>query len=122
MIKYVIGQPSMIEHNDCMVRALSNVLDKPYYEVHSALLQLGRKPRRATKWAVCVKAMLAYGVGVAAPLTRGGMTHAEFMRQHPKGKFIAISRQHAWAIKDGIAYDSWKPGPRMRIRAIGVIS
>lgn len=119
-IKYEIGQTTMNENNDCMVRALANALDKPYYEIHSALAKMGRRRGRGTKWPVCVKAMLAYGVGIASPRGRR-ITHARFIATHPKGKFIAISRSHAWAIKDGVVFDSWRPGPRKQIRCIGIV-
>ncbi len=121
MLRYEIGQPDMLERRDCMVRALSNGLDKPYYEVHRQLKALGRRMRRGTPWSVCVKAMLAYNVGIASPLGRR-ITHARFIKTHPKGSFIVMSRSHAWAIKDGVVFDSWRPGPKKQILHIGVIS
>lgn len=111
----------MLENRDCAVRALSNALNKPYYEVHSVFKRLGRKDRRGTKWPVFLKAMIEYGVGIASPVRRQ-VTHAAFVRTHPKGSFVVVSRSHAWAIKDGVTFDAWRPGPRMVIKRIGFVN
>lgn len=122
MIQYhVIGSPAPMERNDCMIRALANALNKPYYEVHQMVSKLGRRRRCGTKWPVCVKAMLEYKVGIASPIQRR-ITHAQFIASHPKGKFIVMSKTHAWALKDGIVFDAWKPGPRKQIQCIGVVA
>jgi len=117
-MEFKISQPNMLERNDCMVQALANVLDKPYFEVHSKLRRLGRRNRCGTPNRICVKAMLAYGISIYSPITRH-ITHAQFLAQNPKGKFLVMSRSHAWAIKDGVAYGGWRVGPRKHIRCIG---
>lgn len=119
-MEFKISTPNMLERNDCMVQALATVLDKPYFEVHSQLKRLGRRNNCGTPYRVCVKAMLTYGIGVSSPVHRR-ITHAQFLAQNPKGKFLVMSKTHAWAIKDGIAYGAWRVGPRKHIRHIGVL-
>lgn len=114
MIKYSIGQPNMLERNDCMVRALANTLDKPYYEVWAQLKRMGRRSRCGTPVKIGHKAMLMYGLKLASPVRRR-TTHAQFIASHPKGSYLVMSRSHAWAIKDGVVYDAWRPGPRKQI-------
>lgn len=120
-MEFKISQPNMLENNDCMVQALANALDKPYFEVHSQLKRMGRRNRCGTPWPICVKAMLMYNISMASPLHRR-VTHAQFVAQNPKGRFVLMSRSHAWAVKDGVAYGGWRVGPRKQIRCIGRVS
>lgn len=120
-MEFKISQPTMLENNDCMVQALATVLDKPYFEVHSQLKRMGRRRNCGTPWRICVKAMLMYDIAIYSPVQRH-VTHARFLAQNPKGKFLVMSRSHAWAIKDGVAYGGWRVGPRKHIRCIGRVS
>lgn len=120
-MEFKISQPNMLENNDCMVQALATVLDKPYFEVHSQLKRMGRRRNCGTPYRICVKAMLMYGIAIANPVHRY-ITHARFLAQNPKGKFLVMSRSHAWAVKDGISYGAWRVGPRKHIRCIGRVS
>lgn len=121
MLTYEIGSPNMLERNDCAVRAFSNALNKPYYEIHEQFKRMGRRSRCGTSSNLCFKAMLMYNVKLMSPV-RQIITHAQFVRMNPKGHFIVMSRSHAWAIKDGVVYDAWRPGPRKQIRWIGRVS
>lgn len=120
-MEFKISQPNMLENNDCMVQALANALDKPYFTVHANLKRLGRRNRCGTPWKVCVKAMLEEGIAISSPIARR-ITHARFLAQNPTGRFVVMSRSHAWAIKDGVSYGAWRVGPKKHIRCIGKIS
>lgn len=120
-MEFKISQPNMLERNDCMVQALANVLDKPYFEIHSQLKRMGRKRNCGTPWPICVKVMLMYNIAISMPVQRR-IAHAQFIAQNPKGKFLVFSKRHAWAIKDGVAYGAWRVGPKKHIRCIGRMS
>lgn len=120
-MEFKISQPNMLEKNDCVVQALATVLDKPYFEVHSQLKRMGRRRNCGTPHRICTAAMLVYGMSIYSPVKRH-VTHASFLAQNPKGKFLVMSRSHAWAIKDGVAYGAWRVGPRKHIRCIGRVS
>lgn len=120
-INYQIGQQNIMEKNDCIVRALANALDKPYHEAWESLAAMGRRSYHKTPLHICFAAVLGWGMGLASSVRRRGVSHARFLATHPKGRFVVMSATHAWAIKDGVVFDSWCPGPRKRILWIAYV-
>ena len=130
MIKYSLADPGAIinERNDCFVRALATASDIPYYQAHDLLKWLGRKERHSTQIniseQVCKTGNHALELCKIAPArpVKGYITHAQFIKQHPKGTFLVMTKRHIWAIKDGVSFDSWMPGAKKRIIYIGVVN
>ena len=108
----------MNEHNDCTVKAWSNVFDCPYQNAHTWLKAHGRRNRiglyeKEIRRALdaCKKALVKYG----PYSTDNRITVSAFCKKHPKGRFYVCSNGHAFCIKDGIVYDHHH-GPRRQIK------
>lgn len=104
---------SINERNDCVVRALSIFLDRPYYEIHAELKRFGRRNRCGTNPKTLNKAFEKYGL--IKTFVSPKPTLKQFIKEHPKGKFLVHKSKHVFTIKNGTVYDSWKPGSRCRI-------
>lgn len=99
------------ERNDCVVRAFSVALRRPYAELHDACSAAGRgygrKTCDVTVWRVAYKYFLLPWD------TRG--TVAQFIRANPSGRFYLHRRGHAFCIIDGVVHD-WRAGTGARSR------
>ena len=118
-----IGATRAGEHNDCMVRAVTNVTGKSYDEVHAIMKKFGRKDRCGTPWYVCAAVMNHLGFeGIAIGKNRTasymkrvhGMQHEQkgvtlkrLTQDLPRGKFVVIVRGHATALVNGNIIDTF---------------
>ena len=93
-----IGDGFGHEKLDCAVRAYAIAKQIPYSEAHQLFEKAGRKPRHTTDWNVYEK------LGVI--FQHSYTTIKQFLKDHPKGSFYVCKRGHAFAIRDGIVYDS----------------
>ena len=115
------GATKQGEHNDCVVRAITNVSGKSYDEIHALLKRFGRKDRKATYWAVSEAAMqelgyesvyfgnnraaLFYGKSKSKPYEKKSVTLKTLINDLPKGKFVVYIKGHALAMIDGKIID-----------------
>jgi hypothetical protein len=98
------------EHNDCAVRAVAIACEIPYKEAHAKLKAHGRKDRGTTYNFVGFVAKKIKTQKKLKP-TKGKAslgTLATFLKNNPKGTYIACKRGHAFAVVDGVVNDSWK--------------
>jgi len=115
------------ERADCTVVAIAVAADLPYAEAHSVLAQAGRKHRRGFKLRLWLDNQCAVARMKNTPLRIGNykvervrfeymrnVTLAKFLRDFPRGRFIARKRSHAFAVIDGKVYSSFT-GARTRI-------
>ena len=90
---------------DCVIRAITKILDKPWREVYTGLALEGLKlcdmPSSNTVWA---HYLVDRGY---LPYTADFETAEAFARTHPKGKYILATGTHAIALEDGDIYDAW---------------
>jgi hypothetical protein len=112
------------ENNDCVVRAFSLALNKPYDEVHAICAKHGRKPNRGCLAGVQRDVAKHYGMqGIMLDIGNLGKregiypTLAMFLRRFPKGHFYVARRGHAFTIIDGVVHD-WARGTGHRSRII----
>lgn len=114
------------ERADCTVVAIAVAADLPYAEAHSILAHAGRKRRRGFKLRLWLdnQCAMARMKNTTVKLGRfrmtrvwmphGSATLAKFLRDFPKGRFIARKRSHAFTIVDGKVFNSFT-GARTRI-------
>ena len=108
------------ERQDCTVHATSIAAQIPYYQAHDLLARFGRSPRHCIRYLSFVRDMRervgAYRIEIVhMPET---VTLAKFLRDFPKGRFVVRKSGHVFAVIDGIQYDSFPNGPRVRITHI----
>ena len=95
----------------------------PYYQAHDLLARFGRSPRHGIPYLSFVCNLRERGECVGAyRIERVRMpetvTLAKFLRDFPKGRFVVRKSGHVFAVIDGIQYDSFPNGPRVRITHI----
>jgi hypothetical protein len=128
------------ETNDCMVRSIQAVTGVPYRDAHAFVAKrFNRKPRKGTRNVDIVMRDIAknhetiYGFRVLAAgdaivgtkLKRSTyrgvqivprfVTLAEFVRRHRTGRYLCWSHYHAFAIVDGVVFDTGAAGPRTNV-------
>ena len=90
---------------DCVIRALTKILDLEWKEVYTGLALEGLKmcdmPSSNTVWG---KYIVDRGY---LPYTAEMETAEQFANTHPKGKYLLATGTHAIALIDGIIYDAW---------------
>ena len=107
------------ETNDCAVKAVAIVCDKPYRMVQDKLSSLGRRSRQGTQTVAIEKAIKGYGFKITrvegeSPYRFGGTPTTLTNRLPSKGMYFAYTRSHIIAVKNGKIED-WTEGRRHRI-------
>jgi hypothetical protein len=115
-MEYKLNDPSGgNDSNDCAVRALSNATNIPYWQAYDLIKWLGRKRFHSTKNWMIFEAVKILGMIPARPIKRS-ISLAKFVKAFPLGSYYVHSRNHAWCVKNGIVFDSWKVGSKTRIK------
>lgn len=117
--------PMGLDVGDCVIRALSTVLEYNWYMVHDELCFLSRKmadmPSSNRVWK---KYLLdkGYEEHIAQDTCPNCYTVAQFCERHPKGRYIlstceyskansiVVTGTHVVAVIDGDYYDTWDSG------------
>lgn len=117
------------EHNDCAVRAATNVLGLDYDDVHSVFKKNGRKDKKGTDINVFFKTFKELGFsyvgsfgktkaarsveffsGCHFKVTKDhfnkSLTLGQFLKQVPFGKYVVCISGHALAVIDGKIIDN----------------
>jgi len=89
---------------DCTVVALANAASLPYKQAHDILQKSGREDGN-THW-------MEQGLAVYESEKFGDVISfkidarlADFLREHPEGRFIVRKRGHVFAVVDGIVHE-----------------
>lgn len=98
------------ESNDCAVRAYALFKNIPYNTAHSTFNKLGRRDGGRTKNFITYDLM-----GREERKPGNGMTLNQLIAAHPTGRVYGMKRGHAFAIVNGVLYDTWKVGGKSRI-------
>ena len=97
------------EHNDCTVRAYAIASGLPYAEAHSAMRSAGRKDRKMFTFDKIsdvdarIQSRSIFRDGSQTPGKR--YTVAQWLRNHPIGRYVIRISGHVIPVIDGIAYD-----------------
>lgn len=101
------------EKNDCTVRAAVVRFTTSYARAHELLESVGRLNRRGASLAMLKRLFERMGLEISRPLFRP--TLAQFVKDHPQGRFYVVVRGHAIGIVDGVCVDCVTPRPRSRV-------
>ncbi len=106
------------EKNDCVIRAYSIFLNKPYSEIHARFKRMGRQDREGTP----VSYIYYYADEVGAVLLERNIREFLYVGQlvefHPTGKFLVNVLRHTFVLEDGIFQDSDKVRYYEQIRSV----
>ena len=91
--------------NDCTIRSLSKVLNKPYKEIYHELARLGEEQCRMYNSTNLIKEFLK-DYNYKSSTFDYRISVGQFMYQNKKGKFIISTKNHMCAYIDGVWYDN----------------
>lgn len=100
------------QSNDCTIRALALLYDRPYDEVYDRFARMGRKAAQGVANDQ-LKALLrlegwtwqGYGSKAGEPRMHPDM----FVEENPHGRFLLSEAHHVVAVIDGVYYDTSLP-------------
>lgn len=110
MLVYYNPNPTGEQVDDCVVRALTKVLDKSWETVYWDLCHegenQGRWGDRLPVWSAYLRqnGFYRYVLPNSCPVC---YTIAEFARDRPIGRYVVATGSHVVAIINGDVYDSW---------------
>lgn len=127
MVNYIKVTPNVEaigyshERNDCTVRALSVACELEYSVAHKLIKdKTGRKDTGACygfpvfmdKYIPHIKKLHPKPWEKEKKIG----TLSKFVRDNPTGTWILLKSGHAFALVNGVVYDSWQPGPKTQIK------
>jgi hypothetical protein len=104
--------PFGLRVGDCVIRAISRVLEKPWEETYVDLcvqgFMLADLPSSNAIWSAYLKrkGFKRHTVEDCADC----YTVEDFCKDHPKGIYVIGTGSHAVAVVDGCYYDAWQSG------------
>ncbi len=105
--------------DDCVIRALSIILDKPWEFIYDELSDLGREMYEPSiSNNVWTRYLLDNGfIRKVIPDTCPDNCYAiwQFTYDHPEGEYILATGSHVVAVIDGDYYDTWDSGNEIPI-------
>ncbi len=106
------------ERNDCTVRALVYYLDKPYDQIHNS----ASKYRNNGKTMPYNYTQLLFEEnGLYIEFLYPRLTVNQFIKRNPNKNCIIRINRHVFTFKNGMIYDSGKPGLKSKIDYIAYI-
>lgn len=100
------------EAHDCTVRAAVVRFTTSYRRAHELLASVGRRPGHGVRLDKIKALFERMGLQPLFPLRP---TLAQFLREHPKGRFYVVVRGHAIGVVDGVCVDTIAPRVRARV-------
>jgi hypothetical protein len=101
---------------NCTVRALAIAANINYSLADSISSSAGRKRGRGFNSITTIEHARKHGVS-SRKLRFKNMTVQKFLRRYPSGRYYVAVTGHAFAVIDGVIYDSVTPRPLQRVRA-----
>jgi len=111
------------EKNDCSVKAVAIVMNASYEEAHTALKNAGRRSGKGASVPMIMEAIRSLGgyvTGWKDIKNHGGTSQRRCPvsriagRLPRKGRYLALTRNHIAAVKDGEVLD-WTEGRRHQV-------
>ena len=107
------------ETADCSVISMSIATGKSYEECHKAFKEAGRKDRRGVGLGMIENVLQQFGfnneIKVCATELGKRITVNQAGKYLKDGKYIAVTRNHALAIVNGVVHD-WTEGRRHQVK------
>ena len=101
---------------DCVIRALTKVLDKTWLEVFDELVPIAREMQCMPNQDACYKKYLIENgyiyTGISNGYGKKRPTVQDFAKSHKAGRYFVRVANHVVAVVDGIYYDKWDCGSK----------
>lgn len=118
MTRYKYYQPNKKDlkdrYGDCVVRALTKVMNKTWLEVFNELIPYAIKiqcmPNDKTCYERCLKDNGFEYHGISNKKGSKRPTVESFTKEHKTGTFFLNVANHVVSVVDGIYYDTWDSG------------
>lgn len=118
MYRHLNINPLHKRADDCVIRAIATVLNKPWEEVYSDICIEGLKfydmPSSNHVWGTYLKKK-GFKRHIVPDTCPQCYTVENFAHDHPKGKYILATSGHAVACIDGCYIDSFDSGDKVVI-------
>lgn len=108
--KYFNNNPLGKNAGDCVIRAISNALNKPWGTIYIDLCvkgySMGDMPNSNSVWS---EYLIEHGFkrNIIPNKCPNCYTVADFATDNNVGRYVVATGTHAICVKDGIIYDSW---------------
>lgn len=109
MYKYMNKNPNQFRIEDCSIRALSTVLDIPWSMAYDMLSISARNLGLMISSVDAIEEFLDTRYD-RVPIYEE--TVGEFIKNHPKGKFLITMPNHITALVNGVNYDTFDSSDR----------
>jgi hypothetical protein len=113
MFKYYNPHPSQRRIGDCVIRAISKVLDWEWNDTYTALCLQGYVmsdlPSSNQIWGAFLRKQ-GFIRQVVPNECPDCYTVEDFCKDHPTGIYVLGTGSHAVAVVDGFYYDAWESG------------
>lgn len=113
MYKYFNKNPISKRVGDCVIRAISTVMNKRWEDVYNDICDLGFEmkdmPSSNTVWGEYLK-QNGYYRNIVPNTCPSCYTVRDFCRDHKNGRYILATGTHVIAVIDGDYYDTWDSG------------
>lgn len=107
---YYNPNPSGKQTGDCVIRAISKVLDLSWIQVYVELSAQGLEMydwgNSDPVWGAYLKAQ-GFKRRIIPNTCPDCYTIGDFAEEHTRGRYVLGTGRHAVAVVDGIIYDSW---------------
>ncbi len=110
MFRYYNANPNDRDIADCVVRALSVLTNRSWYDVHDELSELANKEGYMLDNVIFVEDYLDERYPRECHYAK---TIGEFALEHPRGKYAITTNGHISAIIDGEIIDTFDPSKRI---------
>lgn len=104
------NNPFNIHDDDCAIRSISKITDKPWEKVYMDLAVLGiTKGRMPTTKTICNAYLKEQGFEreIIPNTCPDCYTVNDFCNDNPTGEYILATDDHMIAVIDGNVYDTW---------------
>ena len=117
---YVFENPNPAANrtDDCFLRTLGILTGEPWLSVYWKLCALGANMYMLPNAKPVVKAFLlrnGYRAQSLPDTCPACYTVRDFAREHPHGRYLLTSGDHAVAVIEGSYYDSWDSGDEVPV-------
>ena len=116
--EYYNSNPNNRRASDCVIRAISKVMNKAWEAVYMELTSKGMEyhdmpnsPNVIEKYLV----MQGFEKKMLRNICPECTTVAEFAEDHSHGRYVLITEGHAVAVINGTYYDTWDSGDEVVI-------
>lgn len=118
MFIYTNPNPSKKLVGDCVIRAVSIVLDQTWLETYDGITAVGRElrdmPSSNAVWDTYLRDM-GYVKHVIPDTCPECYRVADFCWDHPSGDYLLATGTHVIAVLNGDYYDTWDSGDEVPI-------